>query len=115
MVCEQNKWKDDRGNYWTKKTFEKSDQHFLNTIRKNWETVSDDDILAAKKIVLNIYSDNYNIRGHPCFDFIYMFNDSNHYFVSTDINKEPTILKYEAECDMHLNPNTSFDELSMFI
>ena len=42
-------WTDVRGNRWIKTSVDKTDQHFLNTVRKNWMEVSDDDILKAKK------------------------------------------------------------------
>ena len=41
-------WTDARGNRWIKTSIDKTDQHFLNTVRKNWMEVSDDDILKAK-------------------------------------------------------------------
>ena len=37
-------WTDSRGNRWIKTSVDKSDQHFLNTVKKNWMEASDDDI-----------------------------------------------------------------------
>lgn len=108
-------WTDNRGNRWIKASVDKSDQHFINTVRKNWMEVSDDDILKTKKIVLDAFGDNHNVSGSPYSNFIHMFNSNNNYFVLTDINKEPTVLKYEGECDMNLNSNITFEEMQMFI
>ena len=106
---------DYRGNRWIQTSVKKSDQNFLNTVRKNWTEVSDDDIFKAKKIVLNAFKDNASVRGSPYIDFIHMFNSENNYFIQTNIYKEPTVLKYEGECDMHLSYNTTYEELLQFI
>lgn len=108
-------WNDSRGNRWIKTNVDKTDQHFLNTVRKNWIEVSDDDILKAKKIVLNVFGDNAFVKGTPYSDFIHMFNSKYNYFVQTDINKEPILLKYEGECDMYINNGVKFEEMQMFI
>ena len=108
-------WTDSRGNRWIKTSVDKTDQHFLNTVKKNWMEVSDDDILKAKKIVLDVFGDNTSVSGIPCNDFIHMYNSNNNYFVQTDIDKEPILLKYEGVCDMHMNPTLTFEEMQMFI
>lgn len=108
-------WTDYRGNRWIKATIDKSDQHFLNTVRKNWMDVSDEDIYKAKQIVLEVFNDKSNVKGSPYSDFIHLFNSNNNYFVLTDIYKEPTVLKYECEYDMHLNPNINFEEMQISI
>ena len=108
-------WNDSRGNRWIKTSVDKTDQHFLNTVRKNWIEVNDDDILKAKKIVLNVFGDNAFVKGTPYSDFIHMFNSKYNYFVQTDINKEPILLKYEGECDMYINRGVKFEEMQMFI
>jgi len=89
-------WYDNRGNRWIKASVDKSDQYFLNTVRKNWMEVSDDDIFKAKKIVLSVFGDNAYVNGTPYSDFIHMFNSENNYFVQTNISKEPILLKYEG-------------------
>ena len=109
-------WHDMRGNKWTKTTYSKKDQNFLNTVRKNWNVVSDDDIANSKKIVCDIFSDNHCLKGTPCIDFIYMFSDDkkNHYFIQTDIYEEPLVYKYEGECDIwHLSDSATFDMVTL--
>lgn len=108
-------WTDFRGNRWIKTSIDKSDQHFLNTVRKNWIEASDDDICKAKQIVLNVFNDKNIVKGLPYIDFIHMFNSDNNYFVLTDIYKDPIVLKYEGVCEMHLNSNITFEEMQMFI
>lgn len=108
-------WYDSRGNKWIQMKYDKNEQIFLNNVRKNWMKVSDDEIAKSKQIVLNIFGDINEVKGAPYVDFIHMFNSKNNYFVLTDINEEPIVLKYEGECDMHLNNNIKFDEILMFI
>jgi len=108
-------WTDSRGNRWIKTSVDKSDQHFLNTVKKKWMEASDDDILKAKKIVLDVFGDNTSVSGRPCNDFIHMFNSNNNYFVQTDIDKEPILLKYEGVCDMHMNTSVKFEEIQIYI
>jgi len=109
-------WHDMRGNKWTKTTYSKKDQNFLNTVRKNWNIVSDDDIANSKKIVCDIFSDNYNLKGTPYVDFIYMFSNDkkNHYFIQTNIYEEPLVYKYEGECDIwHFSDSATFDMITL--
>jgi hypothetical protein len=44
-----------------------------------------------------------------------MFNDNNNYFVLTDTNKEPIVIKCAGESDWHFNDNMKFDELLIII
>tara|TARA_B110000858_G_scaffold8852_1_gene9411 strand:+ start:1955 stop:2299 length:345 start_codon:yes stop_codon:yes gene_type:complete len=110
-----NVWIDHRGNKWIKSVIIKKEQYLLNTIRKNWMSVTDEDICLAKKMVLDVFGENNEVRGMPCKDFLYMFDDKNHYFVNTDTNKEPLVYKYEGECDMSFSDNANFDDLMIFM
>lgn len=108
-------WNDFRGNKCIQMKFDKNEQKFLNNVRNNWMKVSDDEIAKSKQIILDIFGDINEVKGTPYVDFIHLFNSNNNYFVLTDIYKDPIVLKYEGECDMHLNPNISFEEMQMFI
>jgi len=108
---------DNRGNRWIKTSIDKDEQKIVNEIKEEWETTSDENIDKVKKIILNSFGENHLIRGLPCHDFIYMFSNDNcnHYFLLTDINKQPLLYKYEGECEMMFCDNITFDELLIFI
>jgi hypothetical protein len=107
---------DNRGNRWIKTSIDKDEQKIVNEIVNEWATTSDENIDKVKKIILNNFGENHQIRGMPSNDFIYMCtsDNCNHYFLQTG-NKDPIIYKYEGECDIIFTDSTTLDDILITI
>ena len=103
---------DKRGNRLIKTSIDKDDHKFVNEVIDEWATTSDENIDKVKKIILNSFGENHQIRGMPSNDFIYMCtsDNCNHYFLQTG-NKEPILYKYEGECDIMFTDNRTLDDI----
>ena len=115
---------DQRGHRWLQTSMNSHEQAWLDEVRKDWVSASDEAIEQAKNKITCLFEGedfakslfhSQNFRGQACRDFIYVFSTDgvSHYFVCTGANTKPIAIKCEGECDMTFSSEAEFELIMM--